>query len=147
MKSEQAQGSEQGRQINEAELAGQVVEEEEWAEEDDEDFDDFIDDELWFDGHEGGGGNFTKTYKATIAGNRPNSSATQFAAAKRAVLASKNAAGGGVGGKAGGGSDAQVMKKFQPAAVRHAKIDARINVSCAPSYPVPACRHKIACQG
>eukprot|EP00290_Baffinella_frigidus_P028397 CAMPEP_0180221602 /NCGR_PEP_ID=MMETSP0987-20121128/20014_1 /TAXON_ID=697907 /ORGANISM="non described non described, Strain CCMP2293" /LENGTH=108 /DNA_ID=CAMNT_0022183133 /DNA_START=9 /DNA_END=331 /DNA_ORIENTATION=+ len=47
--------------------------------EEDEDFDDFIEDENWFDGHEGGGGNFTKNYKATVAGNRPNSATTQHA--------------------------------------------------------------------
>ena len=28
--------------------------------------DDFIEDETWFDGHVGGGGNFTKNYKVPI---------------------------------------------------------------------------------
>jgi hypothetical protein len=71
---------------------------------DEEDDDNFEDDDLmWFDGHEGVTGNFTKTFKAEVSGHRPNSAATQ-----QAVLIarqSKNA-----------------LKRFQPAANRNAKV-------------------------
>lgn len=51
--------------------------EEEWDEE--EGGDDIEDDMMWFDGHEGVTGNFTKTFKAEVSGHRPNSAATQQA--------------------------------------------------------------------
>ena len=79
-------------------------EEEDQEEEEEEEEDDFENDDLmWFDGHEGVTGNFTKTFKAEVSGHRPNSAATQ-----QAVLIarqSKNA-----------------LKRFQPAANRNAKV-------------------------
>jgi RIO kinase 1 len=101
------------------------VEAEEEREEEDEDDetddgdDDADDDLMWFDGHEGVSGDFTKTFKAEIAGNRPNSAATQanvlMARAKRQA------------GDANGKLDKQeILRKFQPSSVRNAKAERRI---------------------
>ena len=74
------------------ERGGEAGEEEE-EEEEEEDF--YDDDLMWFDGHQvtvgqvrracfsslaqGVSGNFTKTFKAEVAGNRPNTAASQHA--------------------------------------------------------------------
>lgn len=82
---------------------------EEEEEEDEEDYDDDFreDDLMWFDGHEGVSGDFTKTFKAEVAGNRPNSAASQHAAVK---VKQQN-----------------FMKRFQPSSVRNAKAEGKIN--------------------
>lgn len=90
-------------------------------EEDDEtdDGDDGDDDLLWFDGHEGVSGDFTKTFKAEIAGNRPNSAATQ---ANVLMARAKRQAGEGDGKL----DKQEILRKFQPSSVRNAKAERRI---------------------
>lgn len=60
----EAGGAGAGMQYQDAEGAEGEEEEEE------EDFEE--DDLMWFDGHEGVTGNFTKTFKAEVSGHRPN---------------------------------------------------------------------------
>lgn len=93
--------------------------EEEAGEEEDED--EYSDDDgadgdlMWFDGHEGVSGDFTKTFKAEVAGNRPNSAATQ---ANVLLARARRQAGENAPAKL---DKQQLLRKFQPSSVRNAK--------------------------
>eukprot|EP00960_Hanusia_phi_P068003 766749-Hanusia_phi.AAC.5 len=93
---------------------------EEDEDEDDEDF--YEDDLMWFDGHQGVSGNFTKTFKAEVAGNRPNTAASQHAAIVAKVKQQK----GQKKEQTSTIDQATVIKKFQPASVRNAKVERKI---------------------
>ena len=97
--------------------------EEEDEEEELSDDTDGEEDLMWFDGHEGVSGDFTKTFKAEIAGNRPNSAATQ---ANVLLARARRAAGGGGGGGGGAVEKQALLRKFQPSARRNDKAERRI---------------------
>jgi hypothetical protein len=114
-------------QFNDGVIEAAAKEEGEEEGEEEEEFSDGGDGEeddlMWFDGHDGVSGDFTKTFKAEVAGNRPNSAATQanvlLARARRAQGEQR----GGAGGKQ---ASEEILRRFQPTTVRNAKAERRI---------------------